>query len=884
MAETVEIRVHGVSGTHPQSLLEIESIRQVDGDDTARFFRHSPVPPASGTRCEAFHWGTMTSGSISKALWLLMAPFGVINLARYTLPMKSGAESRGTRVRAREVADVSLRLLGLVMTVLLVTAIAFVSIDLVAWQCGGSPECVRQVPLVGSHEIGWSWRLAFGTAVAAAVVWLLGSFSTKVYLHPARGAVPVRARTGPEAEASATPPPGPTAQAKLDSDPVGALSQREFWSPSPRTSLLRVLHLATALAVVTMLVSHLSTHEASGLDPADGWSRTALWALFWAAAAIAVWCFVVTAAGQAVGAKDVEAAIDPSAVPTAYRWLNRAAWTVFAAAAVIAAGFGSRSVQRPDDMRSARLTGFDWAFQAHYAAAALLLLVLAVSNLVLSRRFPTPNVPPTPINPTIPPASVTPTIPAASTTPTAPTIPAAVNPYRRMWSGMACTILTGFAVLLATGFTSGLALQTARLLGHPDQVTDTEQPLELPELFHVTALLWGLLVVPLALLAVVFLGCRYLWPRLPGGMDLHSRITADYAPEEVPERTVKAVGAAWRRSRLKYRLPVWLAGLGIVGAVASVIQGVLATAAVLPGRDPGPDWISENVYGTGGRATFFSFCADVLGTWLLTGIALGLAFLGVRAFRNPSWRRSVGILWDLLAFWPRLTHPIVPPPYGGRAVLALAQRVEDKTGDGGKVVLSGHSQGSLICVAAALTVAPRARERLALVTHGSQLMWAYARLFPAYVGQETLTGLYADLSHRWRNLHRWSDSIGGPVLAHPVPGPVDPVRTDTAWRRIDGVPISSPRPESSTTDGVWLRKLGPEYQLRDPHNVNARDGHPASPLLGHSSYYADPAYDIVVRELSDAIDSPITTPPPPPPSALPESEAAASAPTRPHSQ
>ncbi|MEV0218827.1 hypothetical protein [Streptomyces sp. NPDC050704] len=863
MAETVEIRVHGVSGTVPQSLLEIESIRQVDGDDTARFFRHSPMPSASGTRCEAFHWGTMTSGSVSKALWLLMAPFGVINLARYTLPMESRPKTPDApdapdtpdalAIRARQVADVVLRLLGLVMTVLLVTAVAFVSIDLIAWQCGGARECARRVPLIGRHEVGWSWRLALGAAVPAAAVWLLGSISTKVYLHPAPLAEP------PEPGPSPGPGPGPEA-AKVETkesmakvDPVGALDQREFWSPSPRTALLRLLHLTTALAVVTMLVSHLSTHQVDGLAPAYGWSHTALRTLFWVALAIAGWCLVATAAGHALLAKDADAAVDPSAVPAAYRWLNRVAWAVFAGVVVIAACWGSRAEPTPQtrlvsmaEKRPERLTGFDWAFQAHYAAAALLLVVLAAANFALSRRSPAR---------------------------TAPVVPL---PYRRMWSGMACTVLTGFAVLLATGFTSGFALQTARLLGHADRATPAErQPLELPDLFHVTALLWGLLVVPLALAAAVLLACHYLWPGLPKGMDLVERIRADYpARPPVPSRTVKGIGAAWRGARLKYRLPFWLASLGIVGAVASAIQGALAVVAVVPGRDPGPDWIRRHVYGTStgtgtgagtgagadtsGREDFFSFCSEVLGTWVLTGIAVGLAFLGLRAFRSPSWRRSVGILWDLLAFWPRLTHPIVPPPYGGRAVLALAQRIEDKTRDGGKVVLSGHSQGSLICVAAALTVTPGARERLALVTHGSQLMWAYARLFPAYVGHATLNGLYRQLSPRWRNLHRWSDYIGGPVLAHPERGLLGPAPTGAAWRLIDGTSVNGDgeRDVDVDVDGVWLRKMGDEYQLRDPHNVNARDGHPASPLLAHSSYYADPAYDVVVRELVASIGSP----------------------------
>jgi hypothetical protein len=37
-------------------------------------------------------------------------------------------------------------------------------------------------------------------------------------------------------------------------------------------------------------------------------------------------------------------------------------------------------------------------------------------------------------------------------------------------------------------------------------------------------------------------------------------------------------------------------------------------------------------------------------------------------------RTTTGILWDLVSFWPRLVHPLCPPPYGGRAVLGVAVR------------------------------------------------------------------------------------------------------------------------------------------------------------------------------------------------------------------
>ncbi|MEU6141940.1 hypothetical protein ABZ848_16435 [Streptomyces sp. NPDC047081] len=795
-AETVEIRVHGVSGTPVESLLEISAVRQVDGDNLAGFYRLPETRPESDVRCEAFRWGDMTSGSVSKAVWLLMAPLGVINLAGFTLPAPAGKKAQE---RALGVAEALLRLLALGMTLLLVTAVTFVAVDQAAWQCGGDKNCAKKLLFLTAPQYGWHFRLACAALVPAAMVLILDRISRKVYLYP-----PVL----PEGH-------------KSGSRPGRDLGDRDFWAPKPRTALLRRLHLTASLAVVTMLITHLSTHYVSGLQAARGWPRPVLWALFWIACAIAVLCLVATAAGRTPGLDKVDAVTDPNAVPGFYRAVYGVAWAAFAAAALVGGGHaGGGRGQLP-----VWLTGFDWAFQAYYAYAALLLVLLAVANAVLARGSAGGS--------------------GGSGVP---------KPYRRLWAGMTCTVLTGFAVLLATGFTSGLILQTARLFGHRDQLTKTQQTLDLPDLFHVTTLLWGLLIVPLVAVAAVCLFWRAIHPRWPQGVTFPGRIVQEYPENAQPEeRTVTLIRKSWQRARLKYRLPTWLCAIGVAGWVAAVAQGVLGALAVPPGRDPVPRWLQDHVYTGRNPRIFFTFVDEALGTWTLTALAAGLAFLGMRAFRNPTWRRTVGIIWDLLAFWPRWIHPIVPPPYGGRAVLGLVKRVEDKAAAGDKVVLSGHSQGSLICAAAVLATPDKARQRLALLTYGSQLMWAYSRLFPAHVGYDTLKDLYAvKLKDRWYNLHRWTDPIGGPVLAYPGSAKVDPVLPVTDWNTIDVQPVeadTNPPPET----GPWWRKLGPEYQLRDPRTVVPSDNAPATPMLGHSAYYADPAFDAVVRQLAAKI-------------------------------
>src|SRR5215203_1610981 len=81
-ARVIELRVHGVSGTPPEQMLDEPFPRQVAGDDVGRFFRRAKPISVDGfpdRDVEAYHWGRFTSGSPTRALWLLLLPFAVIN-------------------------------------------------------------------------------------------------------------------------------------------------------------------------------------------------------------------------------------------------------------------------------------------------------------------------------------------------------------------------------------------------------------------------------------------------------------------------------------------------------------------------------------------------------------------------------------------------------------------------------------------------------------------------------------------------------------------------------------------------------------------------------------------------------------------------------------
>ena len=87
----VELRIHGVSGTPPESMLESAHVVQVAGNAWGRFFRPADalgneVQDDPDRTLEGYHWGKYTSGSSLKGLWLILIPFGLVNAAAFMIP------------------------------------------------------------------------------------------------------------------------------------------------------------------------------------------------------------------------------------------------------------------------------------------------------------------------------------------------------------------------------------------------------------------------------------------------------------------------------------------------------------------------------------------------------------------------------------------------------------------------------------------------------------------------------------------------------------------------------------------------------------------------------------------------------------------------------
>ncbi|MCP3800522.1 hypothetical protein NLX83_14745 [Allokutzneria sp. A3M-2-11 16] len=389
----------------------------------------------------------------------------------------------------------------------------------------------------------------------------------------------------------------------------------------------------------------------------------------------------------------------------------------------------------------------------------------------------------------------------------------------RPWAGgwMAAPMLA-LAGLLGGGFGAGMAITVRSSLGY--------DKLALPLGYQWITLLWG----TFAAIALVVLAVAVpLW--------LLSRSVAEkrgnYTPPEVallhkdrPEDAKRAARkwrkATWQR-RNYHRLLIATAGLLTAGAVFGGFFRAL--------NIPVPDW----ALGLSG-----------LGVATLAGLAGGFLFVVYQASQHPDRARKLGILADLASFWPREAHPTVPPCYKLKVVPEIVARAcEHLKEPNTRVVLVGHSQGSLMAAVAAAWLVDSLpeydRERIGLVTVGSQLQWAYPRGFPAVVPHSSLATLAGMLGPRWRALCRGTDALGGPVTTWSQQ--VYNGRMLGVGFRHDGSegPLS---PAATGPTGALV--LGNDHWLPDPLRGPFPGLRWAPGVLGHNEYQPDPEWDRAV--------------------------------------
>ncbi|MFQ5523191.1 MAG: hypothetical protein ACE5F5_06390 [Acidimicrobiia bacterium] len=239
MEKRDELRVHGVSGTPPRALLYWEPVSYlIPGEKRhpqARVWeRNRDQEPGSPFRVKAFRWGNLTSGSKWSALWILLAPFAFSNVA-------------GWMADGRRATQVFLRLSALGMTALFTAQLSVVGVDFVFQlvSAGVWPQWVARLAPLG---LG---------LVLLLVLWRL---STRSQLSPFSLRDQVRLLFGVTRDSMLTG----SDQQLDDPAPEAKLGDESMWRPQPVLHLLRRLHLAFALAVITLIVSWGTSATATG--------------------------------------------------------------------------------------------------------------------------------------------------------------------------------------------------------------------------------------------------------------------------------------------------------------------------------------------------------------------------------------------------------------------------------------------------------------------------------------------------------------------------------------------------------------------------------------------------------------------------------------------
>jgi hypothetical protein len=186
---------------------------------------------------------------------------------------------------------------------------------------------------------------------------------------------------------------------------------------------------------------------------------------------------------------------------------------------------------------------------------------------------------------------------------------------------------------------------------------------------------------------------------------------------------------ARRRAALAHRAERIFDGIGAITAV-------LALALIVAAATEKPPWEIQGLHWTRNIAT--------LSLYLVVAMCFGVLFLASRLRTSDSARRGVGVIWDLTTFWPRAAHPLAPPCYTERVVPELVTRagwVLSAADDQGitkprdsSLVISGHSQGSVIVTAVLCLLSREQLGRTKVITYGSQIRALYGRVFPQVLG------------------------------------------------------------------------------------------------------------------------------------------------------
>ncbi|MFC4146021.1 hypothetical protein ACFO0M_07120 [Micromonospora mangrovi] len=804
MAERVlELRIHGVSNTPPDQLLGLRPTPGGDGPqpwlvaggEVTGFYRSTTAGHDEPITVEAYSWGQLTSGArtardVERALWTLLLPFTLANVALHArpgIPPDPDRERWGSR---SGLAAWLIRLFCLSLTSTMIITVAGVGVDLIGWQCVG-PDCLSHLPGPWDFLGNIWWRqdtraLAAGLLLPLAVLLALGMVAWRTYQYEAQMPAEPRPRSasredGTEADRHSEPP-----------EPLeNPLQDPTFWCGEGQLRRAAVLHLCVGAvtAASVPIAAVVIMDPPVGLRAVVVWSTVALLAAVLVIAAVAVgrpwltrragdtplgrWSAtvgVLTALGLAGTFLLVLLPDGPAGTPLShYRPPT---------GCVRDPGIAGCRTDRS-------LPGYD-AIVAWLATYQVLLLIAIGTVTRAGRRgllapaaggalLPLgmlwterglPGVPPAPdglrswmvVVAAIAVAAAGLLLPR--TRPAEPHQP--LGAYTDLaWGGRGAALIAGFGWMMAIAYCAGLLYSVS------DRLDSRADPSGTSRVVPPLAVFWAGLACVIALAAL-------LCALLRAGVLFHALRRTEYAALTAPGPALSAHDLRRCRDVSTYRALHRLVGehaVRLIGCYATV-SGVLVTlccAAALSGSRPSPETPA------GWQAVVHTVAN--LGDMILGWLPLVIAGLGLLVYRNDTVRRTVGVLWDIGTFWPRAAHPLAPPSYAERAVPELQTRIagllalaphDPRRMDG--VILSGHSQGSVICTAMLFQLPRRWRQRIWFFSYGCQLTRLYGRIFPAYFGPPRLRALAAALTWPsghvgWTNFWRDTDPLGWPVSA-----------------------------------------------------------------------------------------------------------------------
>jgi hypothetical protein len=771
-----ELRVHGVAGTAVESVLEHPHAAQVAGNRDAGFFRRlweAPGPDDTARRRrEAYSWGGLTSGDNTRALWLLLLPFMLLNVAFYMTPYRRppGSDDPADRRRDRVSAAIQ-RLLALSFTATFTLTVIGVAMDLVGWQCAaGRPPGGDVCGTSWLSWLTWAWMDEPGRQVAVTALFPL---AVAGLLWGLAGS------TWNRMESVDVPQAGPGYRTEVRTP----LEDRALWNGRATVRRLRSVHVATALTLPGVFaVAPLGR---------PGWPVLAAQLVLLAAMVVLV--IVPRPWSRETPATDSPATRARTQRERAgerrdrYRRMPVVALGLTGVGLVVACVAETVEPEGTLPWLVATVQGL------FVVQAGLLLALLGVCARLAARAAEVRK--------------------AGGPVAGAPDPAARPVETRPVWRGVAMPAVAMLAWVLAGGLSAGVVLRVAQTLGTPvarGQRSGEPYPLVVPTAYQwvaVGALVLGVVAVLAGLVAWWRVGRR-------SAATVHAVEQAYGAAARANPRRRDEIARAWARAGALRREAERALGVVLAATVVVLVAGVVGFVWL------GPRLLSE-------AAPLVTVAS--LG---LTGFVVGLLAVGRQAYRSAATRRTVGIVWDLGTFWPRAVHPLAPPCYAERALPDLMYRLRYLT-TGGRVLLSCHSQGSVLGAALLLQVERPVSARIALLTYGAPLARLYGRFFPVYFSEQALTRLGGLLANdpddpddpddggratwRWRNLHRPSDPIGGAVF-------VDrrPVFPGAAQPGADPGDVDRP-----LLDPVFPRAAG------DPCYPRVR---------GHSRYFADPVF------------------------------------------